>query len=301
MDRSPPSFFNQGPSAHARLAFFALLAIALLIVDSRLGSLEPLRQGVGTMLYPLQRSLLMPRELLARTLAHLSSVETLRSENTELRRIEVANARALLQAQQLASENAQLRELLGARERSAVRSIVAEVLYESRDPYSRKVVIDRGLQHGLLAGQPVIDARGVIGQVTRALPLSSEVTLLTDRKSAIPVRIVRTDQRMIAFGGAEPGMLELRFLSGSSDLREGDELVTSGLDGVYPAGMPVGTALDVKSGSLGTSSARVTVRPAATMSTSRMALVLLIDRAALPAAAAPEPEAPMRRRRAGTD
>jgi len=301
MDRSPPSFFNQGPSAHARLAFFAVLAIVLLVVDSRLGSLEPLRQGVGTMLYPLQRSLLMPRELFARTLAHLSSVETLRSENTELRRIEVANARALLQAQQLASENVQLRELLGARERSAVRSIVAEVLYESRDPYSRKVVIDRGLQHGLLAGQPVIDARGVIGQVTRALPLSSEVTLLTDRKSAIPVRIVRTDQRMIAFGGAEPGMLELRFLSGSSDLREGDELVTSGLDGVYPAGMPVGTALDVKSGSLGTSSARVTVRPAATMSTSRMALVLLIDRAALPAAAAPEPEAPMRRRRAGTD
>ena len=301
MDRSPPSFFNQGPSAHARLAFFALLAIVLLIVDSRLGSLEPLRQGVGTMLYPLQRSLLMPRELLARTVAHLSSVETLRSENTELRRIEVANARALLQAQQLASENAQLRELLGARERSAVRSIVAEVLYESRDPYSRKVVIDRGLQHGLLAGQPVIDARGVIGQVTRALPLSSEVTLLTDRKSAIPVRIVRTDQRMIAFGGAEPGMLELRFLSGSSDLREGDELVTSGLDGVYPAGMPVGTTLDVKSGSLGTSSARVTVRPAASISTSRMALVLLIDRAALPAAAAPEPEAPMRRRRAGTD
>jgi len=301
MDRSPPSFFNQGPSAHARLAFFAVLAIVLLIVDSRLGSLEPLRQGVGTMLYPLQRSLLMPRELFARTLAHLSSVETLRSENTELRRIEVANARALLQAQQLASENLQLRELLGARERSAVRSIVAEVLYESRDPYSRKVVIDRGLQHGLLAGQPVIDARGVIGQVTRALPLSSEVTLLTDRKSAIPVRIVRTDQRMIAFGGAEPGMLELRFLSGSSDLREGDELVTSGLDGVYPAGMPVGTALDVRSGSLGVSSARVTVRPAASISTSRMALVLLIDRAALPAAAAPEPEAPTRRRRAGTD
>ena len=301
MDRSPPSFFNQGPSAHARLAFFALLAIVLLIVDSRLGSLEPLRQGVGTMLYPLQRSLLMPRELLARSVAHLSSVETLRSENTELRRIEVANARALLQAQQLASENAQLRELLGARERSAMRSIVAEVLYESRDPYSHKVVIDRGLQHGLLAGQPVIDARGVIGQVTRTLPLSSEVTLLTDRKSAIPVRIVRTDQRMIAFGGNEPGMLELRFLSGSTDLREGDELVTSGLDGVYPAGMPVGTALDVKSGSLGTSSARVTVRPAASISTSRMALVLLIDRAALPAAAAPEPEVPMRRRRAGTD
>ena len=182
-----------------------------------------------------------------------------------------------------------------------MRSIVAEVLYESREPYSRKVVIDRGLQHGLLAGQPVIDARGVIGQVTRALPLSSEVTLLTDRKSAIPVRIVRTDQRMIAFGGAEPGMLELRFLSGSSDLREGDELVTSGLDGVYPAGMPVGTTLDVKSGSLGTSSARVTVRPAASISTCRMALVLLIDRAALPAPAAPEPEAPTRRRRAGTD
>ncbi len=296
MDRSPPPFFNQGPSAHARLVFFALLAIALLVVDSRMGALERLRQGVATMLYPIQRSLLVPRELIALGTDYLADVNRLRAENAELRRIEAANARALLQAEQLASENAQLRELLGARERLAIRSVIAEVLYDTRDPYTRKLVIDRGLQHGVLAGQPVIDARGVAGQVTRVMPLSSEVTLVTDRSSAVPVSILRTGQRSVAFGGSAPGMLELRFLAGSSDLREGDELVTSGLDGVYPAGIPVGTIARIEAGASTGASARVFVRPRAGLQNSRMMLVLLVDRSLLPPPP-PEPATDARKRK----
>ncbi|MEK9776573.1 MAG: rod shape-determining protein MreC, partial [Quisquiliibacterium sp.] len=184
-------------------------------------------------------------------------------------------------------------------DRVALRSVVSEVLYESRSPYSRKIIIDRGMQHGLLTGQPVIDAHGVIGQITRTLPLSSEVTLLTDPASAIPVQAIRTGQRLIAFGGATPGTIELRFLSGGSDLQDSDVMVTSGLDGVYPAGLPVGTIVSLSSGSLGATTARALVRPAAAMASSKMVLVLLVDRAAIPAPPAPEPALPARRRRAG--
>ncbi len=299
MDRSPPPFFNQGPSAHARLAFFALLAIALLVIDSRLGALERLRQGVGTMLYPVQRALLVPRELLELGSDYLSGVNRLRAENAELRRIEVANARALLQAEQIAAENARLRELLGARERLAIRSVIAEVLYDTRDPYTRKLVLDRGLQHGVLAGQPVIDARGVVGQVTRVLPLSSEVTLITDRNAVLPVSVQRTGQRSVAFGGAASGELELRFLSGGADLRAEDALVTSGLDGVFPAGIPVGKVSSVAPDAHSGATSRVMVWPAADLDESRMVLVLLVDRSALPAAPPVEPAPDARKRRAG--
>lgn len=296
MDRSPPPFFNQGPSAHARLAFFALLAIVLLVVDSRVGALEALRQGIATMLYPVQRALLVPREAISLAADHVSEVDRLRSENSELRRIETSNARALLQAEQLAAENQQLRELLGARDRVSIRSVVAEVLYEARDPYSRKLVLDRGLQHGVLAGQPVIDAHGVVGQITRVMPLSSEVTLVTDRDAALPVSVARTGVRTVAFGGSGTGMLELRFTSVSSDLRAGDELITSGLDGVFPPGIPVGTVSTIERSASGGSSSRVLVRPAARLAHNRMLLVMLVDRSALPPPP-PEPAAEPRRRK----
>ena len=282
MDRSPPSFFNQGPSAHARLAFFALLAIALLVVDARMGTLAALRQGIGTVLYPLQRTLLVPRDLLRLGADYFGDVDRLRTENAELKRLEIANARALLRAEHLAAENAQLRALLGARERIAIPSVMAEVLYDTRDPYTRRIVIDRGLQHGVLAGQPVIDARGIAGQVTRVLPLSAEVTLLTDRNATIPVEISRTGQRSIAFGGAAPGLLELRFLSADRDLQEGDAVVTSGLDGVYPRGLPVGTVLRVEQTGASTTLSRVLVRPVSELERNHALLVLQVDRSALP-------------------
>ena len=299
MDRSPPPFFNQGPSAHARLAFFALLAVVLLVVDSRLGALEALRQGIATMLYPVQRALLVPRELLSLGTDHFSDVSRLRTENAELRRIETSNARALLQAEQLAAENLQLRELLGARDRAAIPTVVAEVLYQTRDPYASKLVLDRGLQHGVLAGQPVIDAHGVVGQVTRVMPLSSEVTLVTDRAAALPVSVARTGQRSVAFGGLASGMLELRFLSGSSDLRTGDRLVTSGLDGVFPPGIPVGTVTAIEQSASGGSSSRVFVQPAAKLARNRMLLVMLVDRSALPPLPPQEQPADPRRRKGG--
>lgn len=298
MDRSPPPFFRQGYSANARLAFFALLAIALLAVDARMQWLAALRQGIGTVLYPVQRALLVPRDTVALGTQYFADVDRLRSENAELRRVEIANARTLLLAEQLQVENARLRELLGTRERAAVKSVIAEVLYEARDPFSRRVVLDKGLQAGVLAGQPVIDAQGVIGQVTRVFPLSAEVTLLSDRNATIPVEVQRTGQRAIAFGGVGGGMIELRYLPGAADLKENDLLVTSGLDSLYPAGIPVGRVRELDKPGSGAFS-RVLVQPVGGLESSRTLLVLLVDRDRLPPPPPPPEAAEGRRGRKG--
>lgn len=281
MDRSPPPFFKQGPSANARLAFFALLGVVLLVADSRTGLLNAMRQGIGTVLYPLQRTLLVPRDAVSISTDYLSEIHRLRAENTELKRIETANARTLLQVEQLAQENRQLRELMGARDRAAVKSVVAEVLYDTRDPFTRKLVLDKGLQQGVATGQPVVDAQGVVGQITRVFPLSAELTLITDRNMTIPVQVQRTGLRAIAAGGAEPGRMELRFMSVNADLKEGDVVVTSGLDSLYPAGLPVGRIATVDRGRTG-NFARVLVDPVAGVDRSRLLLVLLVDRTGIP-------------------
>jgi rod shape-determining protein MreC len=281
MDRSPPPFFKQGPSANARLAFFALLGIAILVIDSRTGMLAAMRQGIGTVLYPLQRTLLVPRDALSISTDYLGEINRLRTENTELRRIETANARQLLQVEQLAQENKQLRELTGARDRTAVKSVVAEVLYDTRDPYTRKLVLDKGLQQGVATGQPVVDPAGVVGQITRVFPLSAELTLITDRNMVIPVQLQRNGLRAVAAGGAEPGRMELRFMSVNADLKEGDLVVTSGLDSLYPAGLPVGRIATVERGRTG-NFARVLVDPVAGVDRSRLLLVLLVDKTGIP-------------------
>lgn len=288
MDRSPPPFFRQGPSATVRLLLFAALAIALLIADARTGLLIALRQGLGTLLYPVQRALLVPRDSARALHAHFGEIGQLRQENIELRRIETANARQLLLAEQLAQENRQLREIVQARERATTRTVVAEVLFESRDPYAQRWVIDKGLQHGLVAGQPVVDAHGVIGQVTRVFALSAEVTRVTDSTLSVPVQSRRTGLRSMASGAETPGRLSLRFVSAHADLTEGDEIVTSGLDSLYPAGLAVGTVRDVLR-EAGSQFARIELQPAAQVDAARWVLILLAEPLVMPATPAADP------------
>ncbi len=295
MEQSPPPFFRQGPSAHARLAFFALLAIALLVIDSRMALLSTLRQGVGTVLYPLQRVLLLPRDFVATGSQYTTEVSRLRAENAELRQIEAVNARALLQNEQLASENTQLRKLLEMREQVRIKSTVAQVLYETRDSFGRKVVIDKGLLNEVFPGQPVIDARGVVGQVVRVTQYSAEVQLVTDPTAMLPVEVQRSGQRSVAYGGPGPGEIELRFLPGNSDIKEGDLIVTSGLDRIYPAGLPVGKVRRFDR-SASSSFASALVDPLGGVERSRLVLVLLLERQALP----PPPEEPAAKPRRGS-
>jgi rod shape-determining protein MreC len=295
MEYGPPPLFNQGVSARARLAFFAFLAIALIIIDSRIKALETVRVGVGVVLYPVQQALLVPGRIVDAVGNYFTSVSTLQRENEALKRQQVENAQALLQAKQSEQENERLRKLLAARERARNNAILGTVLYESRDRFSHKLVLHVGTDEGVRAGSPVIDDVGVVGQVTRVFRNTSEVTLLTDKDQSIPIQIVRNGLRGVAFGGADPGTLDLRFMAANADVENGDVAVTSGLDGVYPVGLPVGKVITVERAAKD-QFARIVLSPSAGVENHTYLLVLLIEPSALPAAPGPvQPEVSVRR------
>jgi rod shape-determining protein MreC len=281
MHSGPPPLFNQGVPARARLAFFSFLAIALIVVDSRVKALEAVRLGVGVVLYPLQQAMLVPGELAARVGAYFTSVASLSRENEALQREAVERGQLLAQAEQLRAENEQLRRLMGARERVSARSTLTDVLYETRDRFSRKLVVDKGVADGLKAGQPVMDAVGVVGQITRVFPATAEVTLITDKEQSVPVQILRNGLRGVAYGGVEPGTLDLRFMASNADVNQGDVAVTSGLDGVYPAGLPVATVARVER-NVRDQFARIVLTPSAGVHSNAHLLVLMVDPAATP-------------------
>ncbi|MCZ2292928.1 MAG: rod shape-determining protein MreC [Burkholderiales bacterium] len=289
LDRTPPPFFRQGPSALTKLVFFAALAIFLMVADGRMGLIEPLRSGLAVMLLPVQRTLMAPVALWDSARGYLQGLDhALQQARTADERL-ARQSQETLRAAQLALENEQLRGLLGLRPALPVRTQAAEVLYAAADVFSRKVFIDRGLAQGVAAGAPVINDAGVLGQVTRVYPLTSEVTLLVDKDAAIPVLNTRTQQRSVAFGGMQlpsGGALELRFLPANADVQVGDALVTSGLDGIYPPGLPVARVAIVQRGGE-TAFVRILLEPAARTDAVRHVLLVEPVERQLP----PRPEA----------
>jgi rod shape-determining protein MreC len=281
VEYGPPPLFNQGVSARARLAFFAFLAIALIVIDSRARLLETIRVGLGVVMYPVQRALLVPRDVVDRVGDFFTTVSSLTRENEQLKRTAVEQSQAVQQTQALLAENERLRKLLGARERIGNTAKLAQALYESRDRFTRKLVLDIGGNSGIEAGSPVIDEVGVVGQVTRVFPLTSEVTLLTDKDQTIPVQVVRNGLRGVAFGGVEPGTLDLRFMASNADLNNGDVVVTSGIDGVYPPGLSVATVTRVERNAKD-QFARVVMTPTAGVQNYTSVLVLGLDRSKVP-------------------
>jgi rod shape-determining protein MreC len=281
VEYGPPPLFNQGVSARARLAFFSFLAIALIVIDSRARILETVRVGLGVVIYPVQRALLVPRDVFDRVGDFFTTVSSLTRENEQLKRAAVEQAQAVQQTQALIAENERLRKLLGARERIGSTAQLAQALYESRDRFSRKLVLDIGSNDGVGPGSPVIDDAGVVGQVTRVFPLTSEVTLLTDKDQTIPVQVVRNGLRGVAFGGVEPGTLDLRFMASNADLNNGDVVVTSGIDGVYPPGLSVATVTRVERNAKD-QFARVVMTPTGGVQNWTTLLVLGLDRDKLP-------------------
>ncbi|MCX5542870.1 rod shape-determining protein MreC [Paraburkholderia sp. CNPSo 3076] len=273
MEYSPPPLFRQGPSALARLIFFVVLSLALLVSDARFKTLEIVRGVLGAGLYPLQRAALVPRDFFmgAADLAVTSS--TLRTENTQLHARNLQLSQQANEAASLAAENAHLRALLQLSQRIGAQTTPADIQYDTRDPFTQKVVIGGGAQQGIQNGSPVLSEDGVIGQITRVFPMQSEVTLVTDKDQAVPVEVVRTGLRSVIYGTAKGDLLDLRFVPISADLQVGDELVTSGLDGIYPQGLPVAKVLRVDK-QADTAFARVVCLPLAAVRGARQVLVL---------------------------
>lgn len=269
----PPPFFHRGPSPLARLAFFGLLSLALLFADTRYRYLENVRQTVAAALYPLQRVVQLPGEALAYVGNYFSSQSELAGDNVALKQQLLSEAPTVQGYQLLQQENARLRALLNVEKRFQGATTAAEVLYSGRDPFTQKLFVDKGESAGVQAGQAVIDELGVVGQVTRVFPYMAEVTLVTDKDHAVPVRDERSGVRSVMYGAGSGRLPELRFLSPNVEIQAGDKLLTSGIDGTYPAGLAVAQVVSVER-ETGQIFARVTCKPIAGVEKSPHVLIL---------------------------
>ena len=244
MDHTPPPFFKRGPAPLVRLFFFASLSLALLVVDARFRYVDGLRSWLALAAYPLQRAATFPIDVAMGVGGYFSMQASLMEENRLLRERALANAQDAQRFQAAQAEANELRRSIGAAEHLQVPASTAEVLYLGRDPYAHKLFINRGSVQSVKPGSPVVDDVGVVGQVTRVHPLVSEVSLLTNPDQAVPVQVVRNGLRAVAFGArGQPGMLELRYVGANAEIQNGDRLVTSGIDGTYPAGLAVASVV----------------------------------------------------------
>jgi rod shape-determining protein MreC len=269
--------------------FFSALALFLMVADTRFKMTQPLRAAVATALNPVERVLRAPVDVWVGASDYLRGLQDARSAENQARRELAQQAERAARVEQLLQENTRLRALLDLRSALKVKSQTAEVLYDAPDPYSRKVIIDRGNRDGLVISSPVINEVGVLGQVTRLYPYSAEVTLLTDKEAAIPVLNSRTQARSAAFGNSAGAGLELRFMAGNADVQVGDVLSTSGVDGIYPAGVPVAKVVSVDR-RVDTGFARIALAPVAEPDSVRHVLVLEPVGLQMPARPEPTPE-----------
>lgn len=230
-----------------RLVFFVALSVGLLFADARFGAMEVVRKVVGTVLYPVQKIASLPVEWGRAAVEYVSTVDTLQAENQELIREQIQDKQKLHELETLKLENEKLRKLMNVGNTLKVkRSILSEIVSDARDPFSRKIIIGKGSIQGVKEGMPVIDELGLLGQVTRTFPSRAEVSLITDKEQIVPVENLRNGIRSVAYGGLDGGLLELRFMAANADIDNSDLLVTSGLDGVYPRGIPVARVIRVE-------------------------------------------------------
>ena len=245
IDHAPPPFFKRGPAPLALLTFYVAISLATFVLDLRFRSLDLVRQSIALLVDPVQRVAQTPGSLVDYAANYLQGLQALQNENLELKHAQLNTAPNLQRLVQLEAENERLRKLLTVKEREKANGQVAQILYTARDPFSRKVIVDKGQQSGIVSGQPAIDETGVVGQVTRVFPFSAEITLITDKDQAVPVQIVRSGQRSVIFGLGN-GQLELRYMPANADVQVGDVLVTSGLDGIFLPGFPVAKVINIE-------------------------------------------------------
>jgi len=272
---SPP-LFRRGPPAEVRLAVLVALSLALLVLDSQFHVLEPLRRAVAVGLYPFQRVVMAPRDLVQQVNEWVNAANRIRTENEALQRQRIELSQVASHAAQLAAENAQLRRLLGVTDTVDQAAVVVEVLYEPANSFQQRLVFNKGSQAGLAPGMPVIDEGGVVGQIVRVTPMAAEAALVTDERVSVPVQVLRNGLRLIAFGSNAPGRIEVRYLAANADIKEGDIIVTSGVGGLFPAGLPVAKVLTVERDTA-SGFARAICEPLAHPERYRHFLVLQVD------------------------
>jgi rod shape-determining protein MreC len=241
LDRTPPPFFKQGPTSLSKLLLLSALALFLMVADKRFEFGKIVRASLATVLSPITNAVLQPVVAVQDSFKYLDTLKSVKLSEQEAHSKLLLLSQRANQVETLSLENTRLRQLLSLKETLSTPAQAAEVLYDATDPYSRKIIVNRGSMHAVQLGSPVIDELGVLGQVVRVFPLTSEVAMIIDREQTTPVLNTRTGVRSVAYGNpsASGDVLELRFISGNADVLAGDVLTTSGVDGVYPAGLLV--------------------------------------------------------------
>jgi rod shape-determining protein MreC len=239
-----PAFFTRGASAFSRMVFFSALSISIMAVDARLNYLSQVRQAFIAALHPLEIVANAPGEWYRDVKKYFSAHNELVQENYALKQQAFEHQVMLQRLSTVQAENVHLRSLLNGNIPIQPKAVLGEISHMGRDPFTHVVVVNRGSQHNIKAGQAVVDSVGVIGQVTRVYPFTSEVTLITDKELSIPIQIERNQLRAIAFGEGN-NTLDIPYLPTNVDIKVGDKLVTSGIDGIYPAGLAVATVTKI--------------------------------------------------------
>jgi rod shape-determining protein MreC len=242
-------FFNRGPSSVVRLVFFTVLSLLLLFVDARYRYLESTRSALSILVLPIQRVATWPGVLWQQVgdlYITQSRQHSLITENEELLRQHQFDAAQLQQLQTLQADNQQLRNLMELPLRNDFSTQMVEISYAERDVFNRRVLVNKGESADIRIGQVVMDDVGIVGQVTRVYPWLSEVTLITEKDHAVPIQVLRNGLRAIVFGAGDTSQLSLRYMPVSADVQIDDILVTSGIDGTYPPGIPVAKVIKVE-------------------------------------------------------
>lgn len=278
-------FFTRGPSPMARLTFFTLVAIAIMIADHRFQALSFARVSIGAVLNPIEQALMVPGQLFSRAAAYFSDQDRLLADNRALNQKVLELAAEGQQARLILAEKPYIEVLGSAQLRFAGSGLIAEVIRDARNPYTRKIIINKGMTEGVVPGLAVIAGDGVVGQVTAVGLMSSEVTLSTEKDQALPVLIVRNGLRAIAIGSGRDGTIEVPSLPLGSDVQIGDQVVTSGIDGTYPPGLGVAVISQVEKNPA-FPFAKIVAQPVAAASNHRFVKVMLKD----PAQTYPKPD-----------
>lgn len=281
----PPRFFKRGPSPIARLTFFGVISLALMFIDARFRTLETVRMGIATVVYPVQQAALVPAQIANRIGEFFDTRAELREENTKLK-ADLLQASQAQQAQ-IASrqESERLAKLLQISQTATTRAQAARIVYLGRDPFSQKAFVDRAAAQPFEPGSAVVDEFGLLGQLTRVHPLFAEITLVTEKDFAVPVKIERTAMRALLYGRGPGKLPELRYVASNADVREGDTLLTSSIDGLYPSNIRVARITSVQRDAE-SAFARIECIPSASVGGADTVLVL--DK---PPAPAPRPAA----------
>ncbi len=271
-----PRFFIHGPSPFTRLIVFSTLSLALMASDSKFSYLTPVREALTVALQPLQVVANSPFVLYNNIGNYFTSQQALRQEVDLLKKQAIFQGVQLQALASLKDENEHLRTLMEAAKVSSQPGRLAEIMYTGRDPFTHKVIVNMGEANQVLAGQAVVDAAGVVGQVTRVFPYTSEVTLLTDKELSIPIQVERNALRAISFGHGRDNTVNLPYLPANVDIKKGDKLVTSGIDGIYPAGLGVAVVSSVKT-NVSSPFAQIVATPIAGIQNHRQILILSSD------------------------